>query len=460
MIRPSRPPPGQRAPVSMDVELRHIIATANQCHSELSKFRGAHRLPALNGKKIKAVVAETMKILELNDVDGMEELRQSVRADRKKELMIRKKPDYDQLEALCQKAQEFEQGAEVRRKLGMTVKNHLCKYCVSFSEQAAELDIKCVKDYDEHIDEYRKQLEEKGDRVRELEEKYQTVRTPFVDGFTQNAEEVNQIMDEVTTVDMEVCELVKQWAHEDKAYPQKLWDEIIEGNVVRGRLLEDVKKLRRRREELMHQVQRREAVRDKAHDKLDTHRREKKKTKDSKEVVGERLDREERNLGEVRRDYKENEQRIKDRKNNSPRFLDMLWNKSAKLSEDLQRVEEKVDTLKKQHGRLLRMIQEYEDKIHELQKDADVRSNELHVSVDRMNDVNKELNVNNVRLQQREAKIAMAKKIRQMKLSPEVLRKLHYAKLASNQGERHWTGYFALNLLLLRFGYGYVETRN
>ena len=41
---------------------------------------------------------------------------------------------------------------------------------------------------------------------------------------------------------IEICEIMKKWAQDDKNYPAKLWDEIISGNVQRGKIMQNIKK--------------------------------------------------------------------------------------------------------------------------------------------------------------------------------------------------------------------------
>ena len=425
---------GHRAPTSLEAELRLIIATANQSQAELRNFQNGYKLSSFNMDKIKDVGKEVLDILGVHDLSSIEEFRAEAKADRKREQTMRQKLNYDQLELLCDRAKDFEYCSEIRKRLNVTIKQHLCKYCLSFAEEAADVEIKCVKDYDNHIGQYKEKLEMKMSKVKELNEHYLKLKTPFAAGFLEHSEEITKIIDEVTESNLEMCNIMKKWAHEDKTYPQRLWDEIINGNVLRGKAMEDIKKYKRKKDDLGHQVTRREAIRDRAAERLENSKRESKKTKESKEVVSYKLEKEEKELQEKQKELAENDKRIADRKTNSPRFLEVLWGKTSVLKEDIEKIEERIDALKRQNGRLDKASQECDKAVQDLQEDLDSKTIDFHNYVDKLNDMNRELKNCTDIMQQREAKIAAAKKIREMKLSPTVLRKLHYDKLSPDQG--------------------------
>ena len=174
---------------------------------------------------------------------------------------VMKRPnEIDQLTAMCQRAQKFENVINnVRPKLIRTTNDILVKLCLSHVEEIDESeDLKPVIDYQSRIVAYRSKLDVKFEKLDQLFADYVDMKVPFLASYgicyISEGQRIQQQIEEICALVLDICDIMKKWVNDDKTYASRLWDEVISANGQRGRIIQEIKKHVRRRDDLAHSL--------------------------------------------------------------------------------------------------------------------------------------------------------------------------------------------------------------
>ena len=171
---------------------------------------------------------------------------------------LRRPSNVDRLSTMCTRAQKFENVmSTMRPRLIQTTNDVLVKHCVSHHEELLDQpDIKVVSEYQTRIMDYRLKLDQKFKLVDEEFADYIDLKVPFVASYgiscVSEGQRVNAIIEQTTSLMLDICDIMKKWANDDKSYSSRLWDEVISTNGQHGKILQEIKKHVRRKDALTH----------------------------------------------------------------------------------------------------------------------------------------------------------------------------------------------------------------
>lgn len=78
---------------------------------------------------------------------------------------------------------------------------------------------------------------------------YEDLKSPFVFSYIGSGTLTWKLMDEFCTIASDVSEIIRKWIYEDKTYTTKLWDEIVLTNSQKNKMLELIKRNKRKMED-------------------------------------------------------------------------------------------------------------------------------------------------------------------------------------------------------------------
>ena len=423
----------QEAPVSIEGEQRGVVVTAQQATMDVKNFRSAFKNDDLDFSGCHEMAVDVVESVGLkedsSEVNTPAKFHHLLK-EKKLDAVIQKRFHFQQLSVFCDKAMHFlEVSANVKQKLTTSIDNHLTKFLLSFASEADNHDIKCVKDYQAKINKHEASLKESRAKYNLLLSEISESMTPFIGKFLLEADDMNRKMDEALSLCLEMCDVMKRWSSDDRSYPSKLWDEIINSNMIRGRMLEELKRTQRKRDDISHTLARRTMAKDKVVNKLEETKAESKKSKSHKVIASEKVHKLEHEIVAKKKELEDTEHRFIHRKSNSPRFLEMLENRIESLKEQLVKINENLEVMSKQLSRHDKSDSSYSDTLVVLEKEVRNHDSALATLRHRLRTTDHALAQAASEVKEREARIAIAKKIREMKLTPTTIRKLYYQQV-------------------------------
>ena len=422
-------------PVSMEKIQRKVLVNTNQVRQDVKNFRVAyiHKVNDIAAVKWKVFAEEALRYLHL-DEQMMQTPQdfQLVLSDRDLDnTNLKKKVEHEQLETVCSKAVHFENLIRSSKECLQECKQHyLDNYLISFADEQAALEIQCVRNYEQNIQTYRFRIDAGFEKLDKLYREYKDIQHPFISSFLPRVATWSQQMNSCCVTIMDICEVIRRWCQEDRMYPKKLWDESINGNMRRGHLVEDMKKLQRKHEELAHSISRKEAARDRMLQKTEDIKRDQRKAQASLEVVTEKTNRILSELKSTQSEFNRNQNLIKNRKSNSPALFELLWKKSDQIKEQLDRLEAKLEVEQRHQNRLQMTALELDQSVRKLEWELTAQETTISMLRVRLEDMEKEVDMAHGDMQQCVARITAAKNIRDLKLSPVTLRRIHFQRTA------------------------------
>lgn len=411
-------------PLSLQPDVRNVYVVARQILLKVKILRNTYKVNGLNYERCKESAVGILNNLDIaeTEIDTYREFKKVLKDAGARS--TRNRTEYDQLHMLCDRAAHFETIIGYAQKnLQACVSGHLEKYCVSLIEETDKKDLKPAVDYENRIVNYRSELEKGFVDLETSFTEYTDLKAPFIDTFLADGPQVTKAMDGCLSAVSHLCETVKKWSNDDKDYPRKLWDETINSNVQKGKTMEVIKKLQRKREELFPQIQRREAAIRILDDKIAKHQKERHKITTSMETVQEVLERLNQELTEKKKQLELLEDRLKNRKINSPKYLENLCANIDQTKDEITRLQSKSDAYTRQVHRMYTADEEENNQICKLEETANGHKKVLASLKEKYDAFDVEINSKKDDLHVKKSKILAAKKIRELKLSSHTLRK-------------------------------------
>ena len=426
-------------PRSIEAEHRLILRVSNSVQSDIKQFTMTFMLGGGDDNddddvtKCSSVAREALgqhelDATEINNASNLHFLLDSKLIDPK----LKDTADFRRLRLTCDKHKRFsELIPRCKQRLSDCVANHLAKYCVSFIEETDGVHIKTVSSYEEKIAEMKRTLESYLQQCTDAFDDYVMKSSSFISSCLDDAVNIHASMDHLLNITSQACDVIRQWVRADKLYPSKLWDDVMNSNSNRGKVVDKQKKLVRRRDDAAQIVLRKELARDKIYQQLSDVRLEKKKHKVHKENLADRHDQTTAELDAKRMGLADVMYQLENRKSNSPKYFERLWDKKMLLEQQMARVEERLEMLQRQANRYHKMDDDYDRQLAELQEDVEQQNIHITDVRIRLQHCEQELAKNSHLLKVKEDTITTAKKVRDLKLAPQTLRKIYFQKLDS-----------------------------
>ena len=418
----------------------------------MKNFRAAYRLDGVDVDRCKRIVAELSHQLgetthdetSQHDTDDVADEKVSrgntvtfcnLLASGKIDQQQRRRAELDQLALICVHQKAFDEIIAVSwSRLRDVAHNHVARYCVSFAQELAGAeDVRCVQSYDAEVRQFGEAIAEKTTRLGETLSSYAQLKERDVETYLESRQKLSSLVDGACSLIVDIAEVVCRWVHADKTYPTRLWDTIIYENLERGKLREDAKRLARKREALAHNVTRRQLVWDKTHARWEEKKAERRRTRASKDTVERRTEKLSSELEAKQAALEENERKIHHRKSNSPRYLDMLWQRSEDLQADIEKAKQNYDVQTKHLTRLTKEEQTYANEARELEKELEQLDCAIRDMRHRLKEIDGQIDTTKTRVKSKETTIAAAKKIRELKLSSMTLRNIYFQKMDNSK---------------------------
>ena len=157
---------------------------------------------------------------------------QDILNEKKNDVAWKRRPDANSLELICERAERFETIIpQIQIRLRSCYEDHLLQSFQSFSSELENMELKAVREYDKKIQDHKHKIELNFGQLAASFEEYEQMKEPFVLNYLGDGGKITSLVDQCLSKIVDVCEIFKTWSNQDKAYPKKLWDEIMSINV-------------------------------------------------------------------------------------------------------------------------------------------------------------------------------------------------------------------------------------
>ena len=353
---------------------------------------------------------------------------------------IRKKDAYKDLMYICERAREYELMVPgVREMIMECARGQLYKYCQSFIEEADDLEIQPVMEYEEAINAYRSEIDVKIDKINKKILEYGEIKTPF-ENFISEGSVHAKLMEETCVLLIEVSHTAKKWIAEDSGYPDKLLQDIFFNNSYKEKLEDDIGKLRQRIRSTEGSIERKKKTHASLAREHSSHKKQKHRAKQSLEVVILKIKKLEKDIELKNKDIHQLKEEIADKTPVSPRYRSDLRLKLEGDYGQLERLEENKQVMERQKNRLEREFKSVNDTTYEYKVEAVTNRHEQHEMRQKL--IGMEIEIKSIydRIASIEQKSTVLKKIRLLNLSPDTLRMMHKRRIKIPENGRYFIG--------------------
>lgn len=318
------------------------------------------------------------------------------------------------------------------------------RYCVSHIDEPGASDIHCVQEQEKNIQRWQEKIGSKLEALGLLMREYNSLCSPVASQLIRHAERLVNLIAQSCSLAIDTCELMKKWTNSDKTYPKRLWDEIISTNVNRGKALEEIKKLTRKRVDIVHLITRRQQAQDKILNNVQHTKIEVNKINTRQDTVKHKIEIAEHQLEIKNSERDDVDNQIQNRRSNSPKYFDMLWQKWTDLKSEVEKIEENLKVINKHLSRSQKEESSLYLKLDKLQEELNIHDQALSTAKTRLKDINIELKQSKKNLAFMEQTTATAKYIRELKISPTAFMVMHRNIAAPFQNGRFFIRFFNL----------------
>ena len=334
--------------------------------------RSRYRMDHVDYERVGILAVEFLRLFDLSETECRTRSDfQDILNDKRPDMNWKRKPDCDTMEQICERAERFEKMIpQIQTRLRSCYEDHLSKSFLSYSSELDGLELRPVTEYDKKIKEYKSKIEDDLEQLDNSFREYENMKEPYVLNYLGFGGKVTASIDRCLSLIVNICEVTKKWCNQDKAYPKKLWEETISVNVQRGKVMEDVKKLQRKKSDLQHTLGRKEAQRDRLIQKLG-------ETKRERSMMEARVEESRRIFMEMEEKYKKafeelklTERKITNRKINSPKYFETLWANAEHLKVAISNLEDMKDGQVRQISRLVKSVQDLTSTVEQLDRET------------------------------------------------------------------------------------------
>ncbi len=292
----------------------------------------------------------------------------------------KKRPELETLNLVCERADHFEMILpQIKTRLSDCYEKIVLTYFRSFAEELNGMEFVAVDEYDRKIIARKSSIESLFKNLNESQREYDSLKEPFFPNYLSAVDKATALMEQCLTSIDGISEEMKKWAHDDKTYPKKLWDETIAVNAERAKSTETIKKLQRKRNEMELCLIRQENQRNKVTQKQEEVKRQKLKRDNT-------LGRFRQNLAETKterdktlEELESTEKKITGRKSNSPKYFETLCARVDKLKVEVAQTVTVLEQQECEVSKTEKISVELSRNIEELEKEIQAQSSQVGV---------------------------------------------------------------------------------
>ncbi|XP_074655621.1 uncharacterized protein LOC141909134 [Tubulanus polymorphus] len=414
----------EKLPVSLEQEHKIIQNVLKDSNEALRQYEDGCRNLSISeeGCESEAFKAWCQELLlyweieeaELIDVETFQNLCRQNKIDRIHE----SKDEFEKINDLCERYAKFVQEIPaVKRHVTNAIRNHLFKYCVSFSKELEqECELSPVKEYDQSIAEWRILLGEYLNQIKRHIDDMSNQSKPFIN-FLLNSKAIYHLIDSVVGDLKKCCHVIRDWLKHDHDYVRELHDTL-------EKAIKDLKPKKRQKMKVKHSLETIEKSKERNREEILTMEDEFEKLKVKKEALEKRphfsdpeLKSYFRILGPIP-EYQKQMEVVKD------------W--LLKLDGNDKAYTRQTTRLTKERKQLSETI--YEDEIHITELESEKRDAQK-VAAELMDDIR----YREMEIETHGRKLNQLTKLYDLKLSPDSLRKIYYSKRWSQTKENDET---------------------
>lgn len=338
---------------------------------------------------------------------------------------IEQKEGFQNILYICNRAKDFElMIPKVREKILNCGRDHVFKFCQSFIEESFALDIRPILEYEESINTYRNDVESKKDIMNTNILRYGEMKKPFEE-FISEGNRHGTMMEDTCVLIVEIAQTLKKWVADDANYPERLLQEVVFNNSYKENLVEDIRQLETKRSEVSRSLERKHKTGMHLARDHSTHKKEKRKLKNSLETVCNTIERLDQQIEDKNAAIDDLKEAIADKTPVSPRYRDDLRLKLDKSDNDLNKLHERKDVMERQRSRLEKQLKQVSDRTYELKVEEVTNRHEREEIHRSLEGIDIEIHSIQERISSIDQKSAVLRRVREVKLSSYTLRRVY-----------------------------------
>ncbi|XP_064619738.1 uncharacterized protein LOC135483120 [Lineus longissimus] len=336
---------------------------------------------------------------------------------------LRDQKEFALLLRMCESVDVFDVFTEKCQKtLFVEYNERLNKYCQSFFSDAGNHDLSSVQCYERLLTDKQKEIEDILKSMEKVVGQYAAYKKTFGD-FLKHYEDILSLMEEFSRLVIEIGEPMKEWVFLDRDYPRKLMIEIGELTNARENIGDEAKKIQNDLEFTERKINRRVWQRRNFEEFIQEQRFRFRSTKHRGVATANNQVKTEQIYQARKKQLAELTARLETRRH-SPRAYDKLAAKHRTLEADVRVLEEKVVSIKKQRQDLYEEMEKLTKDLHQNQLKFEKMLQVEEKLMLRRNKEKRVIKETRDKVRGLDEKIAALKRIRDIKLHPDTVRKI------------------------------------
>lgn len=344
----------KKGPVSLESERRKALILVEESENTVNNFK-TKWLKDATDDHVDAwmeLIGLAKEHAGLPKCKTLEEFGEELQKIRKHEAMVENKVILNQLLRVHERAKHFDvMIPDVHNKLQRAFER-LQKYCLSFSSEAENHDIKAVQSYENNILFWSNEIPNKLGELNRKYHDYIEAKNIPVETYIETYGSILYNMTETLDILPKIVLPMRDWVLADEGYPKKLTNEIKKLEKQKEEVSEMHRRQINRKNEDMSRVQRSVYNARKISDHLQNAMKERKQFRKREMEIQDNLDLLDEELKEKKKELEQTLAKFNNRKSNSPTVFDLLSAKIDELHREILTIEKQMNDLKKNKGRL------------------------------------------------------------------------------------------------------------
>lgn len=433
----------KKGPVSLESERRKALILVEESEKSVNTFK-AKWLKDATDDHVDAwmdLIGLAKEHAGMPKCKTVEEFGEGLQKIRKHEAMVENKILLNQLMRVTERAKHFDPMVpDIHNKLQRAFER-LQKYCLSFSTEAENHDIKAVQSYENSILFWSDEI---PNRLSELNRKYQDyieAKNVPVETYIESYGNILYNMTYTLETLPAIILPMRDWVLADEGYPRKITQEIKKMEKQKDEVSEMHRRQVNRKNEDMSRVQRTVYNARKIGDHLQNAMQERKQYRRREMEIQDNIDLLQEELNEKKKDLEETIAKFNNRKSNSPTTFDLLSTRIDTIHGDIVNIEKQIKDLKKSKGRLKEDRLLVQKEIHvckKVQEKSVKETQRVHEGIEREERNAKRLAGQDSLLAGR---IKAAYRIRHIKLHPLTVKRIYLGDYVPGQKNSN-TGWY------------------
>ena len=420
---------GNCQPVSIDFEYRAVLVGTTHVVIDIRNFRAVYRAnPIPKPELLPEAVDKILKELKVDRIEAQNrvDIIRIFTSKNHKVILRKYGPEVGWILTTAKQAKHFDSiTRHLLYRLGHCFQKHARRYFLSYANEGDAAEISAVRDYEDYI---RRSTDLVAARIASIEdglEKYKSLQDTFLSNYMENLGIALGIIGIVCNDAMTICATLKQWVYKDKDYTKRLWECIINTNMRRGKILEEIKRSNRKKSELTFQIERQTEAHQRASKSLEEKKLEGSHVKTSREALTLKLSQTLEEIQKKSAELQETRHQLQNRKSNSPKYLEALNRKLEQLQSTLSTLEDRKKALQRQVAKLVTSGRRLETGSEALTAECDGNAASLTTLKSQLEEVMETLGHLEKEASGLEERVVTARHIRGLKVSSAQLRKLY-----------------------------------